>query len=100
MKHYECDTIGDLTESACLAAFQSITQNLSRGLQNLSRGTIDEILSSPIETEILIDLIGHEILNNHGYFPSVTNNRRLSKFEPFKAKYGYTTYEELFGDGS
>lgn len=97
MKHYHCNTIGDLSESVCLAAFQTITQNLSSGLQNLARGTIDEILSSPTETEILVYLIGLEMLNRHGYFPSVTNHRRLSKLEPFKSKYGYTTYEDLLG---
>ena len=95
MKHYQCNTVGDLSEHVCLAAFQSITQNLAIGLQNLSRGSIDEILSSPAETEILVDLIGMEILGQYGYFASISNNRRLTKFEPFKAKYGYTTYLDL-----
>ena len=90
-------TISDLSLNVCRSLFQSTVKNLARSLQEVTRTPIDDILTSATETDILVQQIGHEVLNEHGFFPHIPDSRRRSKFEPFKARYGYTTYRDLLG---
>jgi hypothetical protein len=90
-----CPTVGDLSENRMREIFTENTKTAVAALKTAERGQLDVILSSDTETEVLIDLIGIEVLRSAGRYVSLPPHRIRHRYKPFLERYNCTSVLDL-----
>jgi hypothetical protein len=90
-----CPTVGDLSENRMREIFTENTKTAVAALKSVERGQLDVILSSDTETEVLIDLIGIEVLQSVGHHASLPPHRIRHRYKPFLEKYNCASALDL-----
>jgi hypothetical protein len=90
-----CPTVGDLSEDRMREIFAENTKTAVEALKSVERGQLDVILSSDTETEVLIDLIGLEVLRSVGHHVSLPPHRIRHRYKPFLERYNCASVLDL-----